>query len=157
MNGFDNAQAMHEGWAISAVTGVDESWRLEKIDEHGKFASDMDAWQFVGREALKGSIYHIRALKFLEQNEPGEFALIENHVCLYESAMSLSELFVRLPKANKISTYEITAWNNVTNTRMFLFTWKGTAEAGIALAQRNAPQFNMDKNLQDYQAEEIAQ
>lgn len=156
MTSFDNAQAMHEGWAISEVGAKGDMYRLEKLDDAGIFLIDQDAWMFVGRQALKGSIYHIRALKFLEANNCQDFELIENHVCLYESAMSLSEMFVHLPKANKISRYKITAWNNVTNVRMDLFTWNGTVEAGIMDAEMRAIAFRMDKNLQDYQAEEIA-
>lgn len=93
---FDNTQAMSEGWAISACTGVDEKWRLERIDEDEKFADDFDAWGHVGREALKGSIYHIRALKFLEVNEPIEFFRVEDYVCFYQSVNSLSALFRHL-------------------------------------------------------------
>lgn len=96
MTAFNNTQAMTEGWAISACIGVEENWRLEKIDEQDKFDSDINAWLFVGKKAIEGSVYHIRALKFLEVNEPAEFELIQNHVCLFESVVSLTDLFVQL-------------------------------------------------------------
>jgi hypothetical protein len=98
MNGFDNTQAITEGWAISEVGAVGDMYRLEKCDDAQVFLTDQDAWMFVGRKALEGSLYHIRALKFLEANDCADFELIENHVCLHQCAMSLSELFVRLPK-----------------------------------------------------------
>jgi hypothetical protein len=96
MDGFNNTQAMTEGWAISACTGVEEDYRLEKMDEMSVFESDREAWIHVARRALNGSTYHIRALKFLEVNEPVEFENIENEACLRLGLVSLTHLFAQL-------------------------------------------------------------
>lgn len=96
MEMFDNTRAMTEGWAIFSCSGVEEDWRLERIDEVGEFESDINAWLHVAKKALDGDTYHISALKFLEVNEPGEFQVIENHAALLLGVNSLSHLFVRL-------------------------------------------------------------
>ena len=87
-------QATTEGWVISECSGVDEKWRLESCDDAGIFSNDLDVWLHVAQRALDGSTYHMNALKFLEVNELGEFAVIENHACLHLRVKSLTDLFV---------------------------------------------------------------
>lgn len=97
-SGFDNKQAITEGWGVSEVGAPGDMWRLEKIDEAQVFLTDQDAWTFVINKAIGGSLYHISALKFLEANDCADFELIENHAALVCGSNSVSHLFVQLGK-----------------------------------------------------------
>lgn len=66
----EDAQAESEGWCLS-FSGTD--WRLEKIDDSGKFSTDKEAWDHVVSRANNGSELHIKALGFLKKNSPVEY------------------------------------------------------------------------------------
>lgn len=79
---FDNTLAMEEGWAISKCSVIDEPYLLEKIDEYGLFDTDAKVWEHVYNLAEMGSVYHQKAISFLESNSPKEFSRIDT---FYES------------------------------------------------------------------------
>lgn len=64
--GFDEAQAVQEGWAIFDVEGRLE---IQRIDELAIFADDEGAVSFVEAQAEAGSEYHAEALRICR---PGE-------------------------------------------------------------------------------------
>ena len=75
---YDCTQAIEEGWTISAVYGAGngDNWRLERLDCREVFPSDEAAWAHVVKQALGGSDYHARALKWLKKHQQNEFDLI---------------------------------------------------------------------------------
>jgi hypothetical protein len=74
---FDNTRAFGEGWGIFDCEGsANGPWQLQKIDEDFAFPSDTEAWQFVSKQVASGSLYHILAMRFLDVNNPTEFAAI---------------------------------------------------------------------------------
>lgn len=91
---FDNTVALEEGWAIVAVFDCDEPWRLINM---GPFDDDETAWEYVATRALAGGLYHLKAMKFLEEHSWLEFEHIETHVAYLGLANNLSHLFKVLP------------------------------------------------------------
>lgn len=152
---FDNTQAMTEGWFISEVGAVNDEWRLERDDEAGVFKSDSAAWEHVVKRADKGSVYHIRALKFLECNAPEEFERIENHSAAVMIRHQVSDLFANLVKEDEFGTFKITAWSNEMKRRVLVFTYHGLARLGIQSAEQRADQFGVTGDFRDYQAERL--
>ena len=79
---FDNMPNESEGWAIFHTTGTGDTgdWRIEMVDEEGKFDTDQDAWEFVLRKALvEKSGHHQRAIGFIARHNSDEYERIENH------------------------------------------------------------------------------
>jgi hypothetical protein len=70
--GFDNIQALREGWDLFDVEGRLQLQRIDAPSDHEfldyekpKFASDADAIIFVALQARAGSVYHRRALEHI--------------------------------------------------------------------------------------------
>ncbi|MFN3623980.1 MAG: hypothetical protein ACK4TP_07950 [Hyphomicrobium sp.] len=85
---FDNTQAFDEGWGIFDCDGSENGpWQIQRIDNpedmeppppyaEPVFLLDDHAWDFVRREAAKGSAYHKAALDFICEHNPQEYNLI---------------------------------------------------------------------------------
>lgn len=74
---FDNGKAVDEGWSIFECFGSENGrWQLQKLDDAGKFNTDIDAWRLVLDYADAGSEYHQQALQFLKDNNPMEYDCI---------------------------------------------------------------------------------
>lgn len=73
-----NEYAMVEGWAIFFTTGTEDEgdYRIERLDESEKFASDSAAWMHIYNGAQRGNPHHQRALDFIEMNNPTEYQRI---------------------------------------------------------------------------------
>lgn len=106
---FDNTLAMEEGWAISKCSGIDEPYRLEKIDEYGLFDTDAKVWEHVYNLAEMGSVYHQKAISFLELNSPKEFSRIDT---FYESNRGVNTIKI----LNSRQIEEISYINNEIRT-----------------------------------------
>ncbi|WP_439357911.1 hypothetical protein [Bradyrhizobium sp. DASA03007] len=74
---FDNGQAIDEGWSIFECFGSENGpWQIQKMDDAGKFNTDIDVWRLVVTYADAGSVYHQRALQFIKDNNPMEYDCI---------------------------------------------------------------------------------
>jgi hypothetical protein len=75
VGGFDETQALTEGWSIFECWGSDNGpFQLQRVDEDEVFTRDDEAWAFVVGKAREGSAYHKAALDFLRANNPIEIA-----------------------------------------------------------------------------------
>lgn len=82
----DTAAAQAEGWDIFQS---DECLRLERLDDPGsipelgftrpKFADDYGAWRHVVAGTAADNPLHVKALAYLRENSPGEYAEIVEH------------------------------------------------------------------------------
>jgi hypothetical protein len=59
-----------EGWHLT------EDLQLQRLDEEAKLSDDEAAWKLVWNQATAGSIPHMKALAFLHQFAPEEYATI---------------------------------------------------------------------------------
>jgi hypothetical protein len=74
MFGFDNGQALSEGWAIVECDGSCFGvWQLQHSAGSTVLTDDGQAWRFVRRLAEFGSEYHQEALEFLQEHNPNEY------------------------------------------------------------------------------------
>lgn len=74
---FNNERAMVEGWCVSECDGYDDGpWQLQMYDDADVFETDAKAWLFVCRMADDGSVYHRKAMQFLQDHNPIEHAKI---------------------------------------------------------------------------------
>jgi hypothetical protein len=73
------AQRFDEGWVLANINGAGSIFHIEKYDEdpRERFANDGEAWDFVVARALKGSAFHIAALRVVSATEQAD---IGNHV-----------------------------------------------------------------------------
>lgn len=82
----DDARAQSEGWGLFATDKEGHaSLELQADFESGVFttgdtAHDNLAWCFVYEQANKGSEFHRKALNYVEQEAPEEYALIMEYV-----------------------------------------------------------------------------
>jgi hypothetical protein len=153
---FDNTQAETEGWFISEIGAEGDTWRLEKNDAAEIFETDDMAWGYVIRQAVQGSVYHIRALKFLEVNAPEEFERIENHAAAFMICHQISSRFATLVNDHADGTFRITGWSKAMKRRVTVFTYTGVAIWGLRSAEHRAKEFGLADQFCDYQAERAA-
>lgn len=77
----DEVQVFHnEGWYIVDANG---EFQLQRLDEDAKLSDDHAAWKLVWNQAIAGSVSHMKALQFLFQFAPEEYAQIKATSTLY--------------------------------------------------------------------------
>jgi hypothetical protein len=83
----DALAADAEGWAIFECPGSDNGpWQVQMFDDQDggpepyPFGSDDEVHQHVARLAAAGSALHVRALEFLDVENPGEAAVVRASV-----------------------------------------------------------------------------
>jgi hypothetical protein len=75
----DGAAARLEGWDVfDAHTETGVEVQLQRLDEEEKFPDDADAMAHVMRRANEGSDLHRRAVAYVRQENPGEYAKMES-------------------------------------------------------------------------------
>jgi DNA-directed RNA polymerase alpha subunit len=71
MFSHDEVQVFYnEGWLIT------NDLQLQRLDEDARLSDDHAAWKLVWNQATAGSIPHMKALAFLHQFAPEEYAAI---------------------------------------------------------------------------------
>lgn len=84
---FDHDKAMWEGWQISHMPNIGEvtdegHYRIEPLTRFPIFATAEAAWTFVSCQAMNGSGFHIRTLRFIRWHNPQEWERIATHASL---------------------------------------------------------------------------
>ena len=69
----DSNAAKSEGWNVCQRSGSDEYQLCHNDDGSIFIESDLQVWQHVVKEALKGSDLHRRAIAFIARNSPKEY------------------------------------------------------------------------------------
>jgi len=64
-NEEDDSTARSQGWFVSSCIGIEDDWRIERMDEAAVFESDHDAMDFVIKTAKLGNEAAISAIEFL--------------------------------------------------------------------------------------------
>lgn len=74
MSSTDNDLNLAEGWGVFSTIGTQDAGvlRIERDDEAGIFANDMEAWVFVMVHAAAGSERHMQALIEVFEDNPTE-------------------------------------------------------------------------------------
>jgi hypothetical protein len=79
----DEIELFHsEGWDVFEASGSsqndsgDRPFQLQRLDEEAILSDDVEAWKLVWRKAGEGSAPHAKALDFLNQHSPAEYAAI---------------------------------------------------------------------------------